>query len=413
METIINNPGLQHLAEKVFLNLDVEDLKNCEHINQSCKQILENPMFWLKKFGGSLSKKNEKDWVKIIQSVKNFVYEKLIISYLKCNLKKEIRVVNLLRFWFEKFRSLSKKNQKYWIKVIASEKNFEREKAIMCYLIWNLKNLPFKEDVPCYSSPAVQDKFRKKIWNYCNKIYLSNEDIKDLESLEILAHLTDNPTAPVFTAAANGHTEIVKILAPFINDPNASYVRASTMMKLNPISSAATKGHIEIVKILAPLTDNPNASDINGVTPISWATHRGQIEVVKILAPLTDTPNAPNGDGVTPIFMAAMNGHTEIVKILAPLTDNPNAPDKNGETPIFMAAMNGHTEIIKLLAPLIDNSNSTVITGVTPFSVAKNDEIRSVLKSFKTSNKRKTSGLGGKPSKKQAKASKLNIEFLK
>ena len=80
METIINNPGLQHLAEKVFLNLDVEDLKNCEHINQSCKQILENPMFWLKRFGGSLSKKNEKDWVKIIQSVKSFVYEKLILS---------------------------------------------------------------------------------------------------------------------------------------------------------------------------------------------------------------------------------------------------------------------------------------------------------------------------------------------
>ena len=147
METIINNPGLQHLAEKVFLNLDVEDLKNCEHINQSCKQILENPMFWLKKFGGSLSKKNEKDWVKIIQSVKNFAYEKLIISYLKCNLKKEVGVVNLPRFWFEKFRSLSKKNQKYWIKVIASEKNFERKKVLMSYLIWNLKNLPIFKSI--------------------------------------------------------------------------------------------------------------------------------------------------------------------------------------------------------------------------------------------------------------------------
>ena len=46
MENIINNPGLQHLAEKVIWNLDVEDLKICAQINQSCKQILANSMFW-------------------------------------------------------------------------------------------------------------------------------------------------------------------------------------------------------------------------------------------------------------------------------------------------------------------------------------------------------------------------------
>ena len=42
MEEILRNPGLQHLAEEVFWNLDVEDLKICAHINQSCKQILQN-----------------------------------------------------------------------------------------------------------------------------------------------------------------------------------------------------------------------------------------------------------------------------------------------------------------------------------------------------------------------------------
>ena len=47
MENIINNPGLQHLAEKVFWNLNVEDLKICAQINQSCIQILQNPVFCL------------------------------------------------------------------------------------------------------------------------------------------------------------------------------------------------------------------------------------------------------------------------------------------------------------------------------------------------------------------------------
>ena len=58
MEKIIKNPGLQHLAEKVFFNLNVEKLKICKQINQSCEQILENPMFWLRKFGEIMSKEN-------------------------------------------------------------------------------------------------------------------------------------------------------------------------------------------------------------------------------------------------------------------------------------------------------------------------------------------------------------------
>ena len=63
MEKILNNPGLQHLAENVLMNLNVEDLKIVAQINQSCKQILEEPKFWLKKYV-CLSKENQKDWIK-------------------------------------------------------------------------------------------------------------------------------------------------------------------------------------------------------------------------------------------------------------------------------------------------------------------------------------------------------------
>ena len=114
MEKIVSNPGLQHLAENVFWNLNIEDLKICAQINQSCKQILENPMFWLRKFE-YLSKESQKEWVKIIQSVKNSDYEKIIISYLQWNLKKEVVVEDLPCFWFNKFRSLSMENQKNWV----------------------------------------------------------------------------------------------------------------------------------------------------------------------------------------------------------------------------------------------------------------------------------------------------------
>ena len=83
MENIITNPGLQHLAENIFWNLDIEHLKICGLINQSCKQILDGPMFqdpvfWLGKFRG-LSIKNQNDWVDVIVSVLNSYERKYAI----------------------------------------------------------------------------------------------------------------------------------------------------------------------------------------------------------------------------------------------------------------------------------------------------------------------------------------------
>ena len=77
-EKILSNPGLQHLAEDVFWNLDYEDLQVCRGINQSAKRILDNqnqfprsePLFLLKKFvrRGGISKEIQNDWTKYIQS---------------------------------------------------------------------------------------------------------------------------------------------------------------------------------------------------------------------------------------------------------------------------------------------------------------------------------------------------------
>ena len=67
---------------------------------------------------------------------------------------------------------------------------------------------------------------------------------------------------------------------------------------------------------------------------------------------------------------------------MAPLTDNPNAANDYGRTPIYWAAYNGHTEIVKILAPLTDNPNAPNNYGYTPSLVAKNPEIRRILRSW-------------------------------
>ena len=171
LEKILNIPGLYHLAENIFGNLNVEDLEVSREINKSSKQIMDDPMFWLRKFR-HLSKENQKEWIKVIQSVRNTEKDREIISYLKWNLKKQAVI-----------------------------------------------------DIPCFTSPTVQDKFRKKIFQSCGKAQPSNQSI-----------------------------EIVKIVAPLTHTPNAP-----SRYGLTPIHEAARNGHIEIVKILAPFTDNPNA----------------------------------------------------------------------------------------------------------------------------------------------------------
>ena len=142
--------------------MDIEDLKICAQINLSCKQILQNPIFCLSKFE-HLSKKNKEDWIKVIQSVENSDKGIAIISYLQWSLKKD---------------------------------------ALM--------------DLPCYSCPAVQDDFRRRIRESWEKRESSDED---REIVKILTPLTDNlnapgelATAPIYWTAINGHTEIAKIL---------------------------------------------------------------------------------------------------------------------------------------------------------------------------------------------------------
>ena len=84
LEIIFHNPGLKHITENIFCNLRHEDLEVCRNIDQYCKKILDEPMFWLRKFiRRGLSMKNQLDWRKAIQLTKNTNLEKNVLSYLK------------------------------------------------------------------------------------------------------------------------------------------------------------------------------------------------------------------------------------------------------------------------------------------------------------------------------------------
>ena len=90
------------------------------------------------------------------------------------------------------------------------------------------------------------------------------------------------------------------------------YINSSHKNELSPFNLAVSSGKTEIVKILAPLMDNPNVSHIKGLSIlIKLAEEEGYTEILKILAPFREKLNAP--------------------------TKNLNVLDKNGDTQIDVA----------------------------------------------------------------------------
>ena len=234
MENVINNPGFQHLVEYIFLNLNIEDLKKCQLINQAAKNFLDNPILWKKLFQRGCPSIN--------------VETRRELSYVRKHLMK---------------------NQKDWITAIELEMNSDKGTNIVKYLKWILKKGDIF-DLPCYTSSAVQKDFRRNIKTSVQQSWPWN---RQTEIIKTLSSLIDNPNAhdqtgrtPIYWVAWKGNTEIVKILAPLTDNPNAPNTAGET-----PIHNAACNGHAEIIKILAPLTVNPNAPDNIGRTPIKIA----------------------------------------------------------------------------------------------------------------------------------------------
>ena len=243
MNQIVNNPGLQHIIEDVFLNLDFKDIISCQSINQSCKELLENPIFWLKKWRlRGLSQKNQEDWVKAIQMTRNTNFEKNVDLYIK-------KIIKYGHF----------------------------------------------VDVPCYINNIVLEKATRT-------------------------------NIGVATAFQQNDAGIFQLLVPLIE--NLIELIPSSPKGWSPIHEAATRnGSSEVIKILAPLMENPNSKTFEDEdTPIMIAAKYGHLEVIKFLAPLTDDPNAPNELQETPIWEAALRRSSEIVEFLIALQKRRGLP---------------------------------------------------------------------------------------
>ena len=94
---------------------------------------------------------------------------------------------------------------------------------------------------------------------------------------------------------------ILKKLVNFIQTPP----NAPTPKGWTPIQLATGHGHTEVVKYLVNYSENPIAINPNGWSPIHVAAQKGYLEIVEILSAFTQTPNIPSGNNWTPLQLAA------------------------------------------------------------------------------------------------------------
>ena len=251
LENLINNPGLQHLAENIFSNLNYQDTTACQLINQSSEVIINNPRFWLKKFiQKGMSKKNQNDWLKAIQLTKNTAFAKSICMYLKRS------------FCLAKISDVP-----CYVNEDIIEKSSELINELGPLFGPSGPSSFFKEYANVEEEPKYQkyEKYIPGCIQICAAIGLNNYRAlrNDLLYRKRLMQ----------KAAEHGHLGVIKALAPLLENPNAS----SDEDKWTPIYIASRSGHLEIIKFLVPLANNLTSTAIDQAKYIATLYHHDQV----------------------------------------------------------------------------------------------------------------------------------------
>ena len=200
MDLITKSPGLKHIAEAILSNLTKEnEFTNCQKVNTFWKSILNTPTFWLKKCSErGLSNQYNLEWSKLIQQPKDHHVNEDVILYL--------------------------------------QKMFFYTKTFLPPI-----QMAFIHLLQCFKD--------QKIYNDILRNGLTDK----FEIMKIMAPISENanasfPDGDYFDYNFDGYTPIQKavdFVLP-LGDP------------------MIPKGCIEIIKILAPFSDNPDATDPTG-----------------------------------------------------------------------------------------------------------------------------------------------------
>ena len=225
MDKFFDHPGLCHIGEKIFKNLDFQTKLSCRLVRKS----------WNDKFEKQASKI---DLLKMPNWSK-FLNEPNWRVFLRKS-KTEIPTL-VLNFYLQNIFS----------KVLNSlEESYHRTPLSTFAISGNSKLVDFILDMKTVTT--------------------RNNECKEALNIHgtIFHHL-----------AAKGHLEMLKKLCHTSSDGYSINPIQKNSLGRTPIHYAAAKGHLEVVKFLISYTSDPNASDKNGMTPSEYASSKGFLDI--------------------------------------------------------------------------------------------------------------------------------------
>ena len=282
MDTITQNPGLQHISEDIFKLLDVKSLLNCRLTNSSWKNMWNRPIFWLQKL-------KTEGWESLSKLIGN--------RQLAQDFARELRNLKSLPLDVQyKWRAISQDLEIYvnisWIFPIVGQQ--PKEFVLILIKIYNNRQrlLPLKAVVLLEESNKYVDLVKSILEheNPCSQVTMK-------VTMSIYGDYCLENATSIHLAAFYGFTGVVEKLSKQYDDPLVKDKNGS-----NAIHFAALNGDLDIVKHLV------HNAVFNG--------KENKLDTMKFLVSLTNTLNAPNNFGWTPIEIAKTCGNVKVQRFL-------------------------------------------------------------------------------------------------
>ena len=366
----VERPGLWHILDRIFVNLDYKSGLQCRAVSKSWKEFLEScKYFWLPIFEKWLQIQwrffeNWPNWRQITLSMIDKSSHEVEVFGKQMN-------IYFTKNHFGHFEespmhlAVVQGNVEFIgnLKVnleILKETDMSGKNAMMLACIKNQEDIvqelidgePF---MPSWIT-AVDHFGKSALMFACEKGFLGivkkllHNYLKNYIHLRIKTKYGENA---LHLAVKGEHVEVVELLLEKLRMFDGKWIDRSYNTK-NTEGKTALHLAVElrnesIIKLLLKCANiKVDASDNNGRTPFMEACIRRSKKLMKILSKVSDV-NVKDKDGRTPLIWASSVGHSKVVKFLLKSKVLINECDNRKRTAIMYACMKGHIKIVRAL----------------------------------------------------------------
>ena len=190
---------------------------------------------------------------------------------------------------------------------------------------------------------------------------------------------------PLHEAVFNGDLAKVKEIVK----TNPEWIGTHDPGGMTPLFSAAINAQTEIVKFLLLQKADVNAMDKNDRTPLLVLASQPYKEATAMAALLLESGAQIDSKelwtGATPLHFAIKCGRTDFVKLLIERGSDSKVGDLQGETPLHYAVREGRLDVVELLVQHKAQVGLKSKNGKTPIDLAReaqNSKIETILLSY-------------------------------